>query len=129
MWALRGVVRGQVRGLAGVRAVTAGAVIAAAVLGSAGCAKFDAALGKQELVVAFRPGTSQAAMLKARSVCSNVPSATPEPTPRSANATSGVYDVRFRIDHASDADIARLEGCLSHFRSVQGVNVEQQGGD
>ena len=128
MRALRGVVRGQMRGLFDVRAVTAGAVIAAAVLGSAGCAKFDAALGKQELVVGFRPGTSQAAMTKARSACSNVPNATPEPMPRSANATTGVYDVRFRIDHASDADVARLEGCLSQFRSVQGVNVEQQGG-
>ncbi len=112
-----------------MRAVTAGAVIAAAVLASAGCAKFDAALGKQELVVAFRPGTSQAAMMKARSACSNVPNATPEPMPTGANATSRVYDVRFRIDHASDADVARLEGCLSHFRSVQGVNVEQPGGD
>ena len=129
MRALRGVVRGQIRGLAGVRAVTAGAVIAAAVLGSAGCAKFDAALGKQELVVAFRPGTSQAAMMKARSACSTVPNATPEPMPRTANATTGVYDVRFRIDHASDADVARLEGCLAQFPSIQGVNVEQQGGD
>jgi hypothetical protein len=133
MRALRGVVRGQirglVRGLVDVRAVTAGAVIAAAVLASAGCAKFDAALGKQELVVAFRPGTSQAAMMKARSACSNLPNATPEPMPTGGNATSGVYDVRFRIDHASDADVARLEGCLSHFRSVQGVNVEQPGGD
>ena len=129
MRALRGVVRGQIRGLADVRAVTAGAVIAAAVLGSAGCAKFDAALGKQELVVAFRPGTSQAAMMKARSACSNLPNATPEPMPTSASATSGIYDVRFRIDHASDADIARLTQCLSQFRSVQGVNVEQEGGD
>lgn len=112
-----------------VRAVTAGAVIAAAVLAATGCAKFDAALGKQELVVAFRGGTSQAAMMTARSACSNVPNATPEPMPRSANVTSGAYDVRFRIDHASDTDIARLEQCLSQFRSVQGVNVEQQGGD
>jgi uncharacterized protein YcsI (UPF0317 family) len=111
-----------------VRAVTAGAVIAVAVLGSAGCAKFDAALGKQELVVAFRPGTSQDAMMKARSACSNVPSATPEPVPTGASATSGVYDVRFRIDHASEADVARLEQCLSRFPSIQGVNVEQAGG-
>ena len=37
--------------------------------------------------------------------------------------------MRFRIDHASDADVARLTQCLSQFRSVQGVNVEQQGGD
>ena len=117
------------RGVVDVRAVTAGAVIAVAALASAGCAKFNAAMGKQELVVAFRPGTSQDAMMKARSACSNLSNATPEPVPTRANATSGVYDVRFRIDQASDADIARLEQCLSHFSSVQGVNVEQQGGD
>ncbi len=117
------------RGVVDVRALTAGAVVAVAALASAGCAKFDAAMGKQELVVAFRPGTSQDAMMKARSACSSLPSATPEPVPTAANATSGVYDVRFRIDQASDADIARLEQCLSRFPSIQGVNVEQQGGD
>jgi hypothetical protein len=116
-------------GVVDVRAVAAGAVIAAAVLTSAGCAQFDSALGKQELVVAFRAGTSQAAMMNARAACSHVPNATPEPMPTAASATSGVYNVRFRIDHASDANIARLTQCLSRFTSVQGVNVEQPGGN
>jgi len=134
MPALRGVVvsrpraaRGTARGHRPRRA--AAAVIAVAALALAGCAKFDAALGQQELVVAFKPGTSQATMLKARAACSHLPDATPEPVPTALNATSGVYDVRFRIDQASDADIARLEGCLAKFPSIQGVNVEQQGGD
>jgi len=52
-----------------------------------------------------------------------------EPMPTSASATSAIYNVRFRIDHASDADIARLTQCLSRFPSVQGVNVEQPGGN
>ncbi len=122
MPALRGVVGTRHRRLAG-------AVIAAAALTAAGCAKFDAALGKQELVVTFRPGTPQATMLKARAACATVPDATPEPVPTALNATSDVYDVRFRIDQASDADVARLEQCLSKFPSIQGVNVEQEGGD
>lgn len=111
------------------RTVAAGVVIVAAACCSAGCAKFDAALGKQEAVVAFNPGTSQATMMKVRSACSTVPGATPEPVPSGSNATSGTYDVRFNVQNASDADIARLTQCLSKFGSVQGVNVEQEGGD
>jgi hypothetical protein len=122
MPALRGVVGTRQRRLAGV-------AIAAAALAAGGCATFDAALGKQELVVTFRAGTSQATMLKARAACATLPHATPEPVPTALNATSGVYDVRFRIDQATDADVARLEQCLSKFPSIQGVNVEQQGGD
>ncbi len=111
----------------GRRAAVASVVIAAAACSAAGCAKFDSSLGKQEAVVAFRPGTSQDAMMKVRSACSGMPGATPEAVPAGANATNGQYDVRFRIDQASDADIARLTKCLSDFRAVQGVNLEQQG--
>jgi hypothetical protein len=104
--------------------------VAAVVAGSlAGCAKFNAALGKQELVVAFSADTSQATMMKVRSACAGVQGATPEAVPTSANSTNGVYDVRFNVSQASDADIARLEQCLSRFHSVQGINIEQEGGD
>jgi hypothetical protein len=101
--------------------------VAAVVLG--GCAKFNAALGKQEAVVSFRPGTSQAVMMKVRGACSGVPGTRPEAVPSGANATNGVYDVRFSVDQASDADIAKLTKCLSGFPSVQGINLEQQGGN
>jgi hypothetical protein len=109
------------------RTAVAGVVIAAAAGSAAGCAKFNSSLGKQEAVVAFRPGTSQDAMMKVRSACSGLAGATPEAVPTGSNVTTGQYDVRFRIDQASDADIARLTKCLSDFRSVQGVNLEQQG--
>ena len=111
------------------RTLVACGLAAAAAGGLAGCAKFDAALGKQELVVAFNEGTSQATMMKIRSACSTTPGATPEAVPTGANATSGAYDVRYNVSQASDADIARLEKCLSKFHAVQGINVEQEGGD
>ncbi len=41
-----------------MRALRRVVVIAVAVSALAGCAKFDAALGQQELVVTFRPATS-----------------------------------------------------------------------
>jgi hypothetical protein len=104
-------------------------VIAVAAGSAAGCSNFNNALGKQEAVVAFRPGTSQDAMMKVRSACSGVANARPEAVPAGANATNGQYDVRFQLDQASDADIAQLDKCLSQFPSVQGVNLEQQGGE
>ena len=115
------------RRVVGIRAAAALA-IGAAVLAVSGCAKFDAAMGKQEAVVTFTPGTSQAAMMSVRAACARIPGATPEAIPKDVNGTSGVYDIRFRVDSASNADIARLSKCLSQFRSVQGVNIEQQDG-
>jgi hypothetical protein len=111
----------------GIRAVAA-AAIGAAALAASGCAKFDAAMGKQEAVVTFTPGTSQATMMSVRAACAKIPGATAEAVPKDVNATSGAYSIRYRVDSASDADIARLSTCLSQFRSVQGVNIEQQDG-
>jgi hypothetical protein len=115
------------RRVVGVRA-TAAAVIGVAALAASGCAKFDAAMSQQEAVVTFVSGTSQATMLSVRAACAKVPGASPEAIPKDVNATNGVYDVRYRVDQASDADIARLSKCLSQFRSVRGVNLEQQDG-
>lgn len=110
-----------------VRAVAA-AVIGVAALAASGCAQFDAAMSKQEAVVTFLPGTSQATMRSVRAACAKVPGATPEAIPKDVNAANGVYDVRFRVDQASDADVARLSRCLSQFTSVRGVSLEQQDG-
>ena len=111
----------------GIRAAAV-AVAGAAALAVSGCAQFDAAMGKQEAVVSFAPGTAQATMVSVRNACAKVPGATPEAIPKDVNATSGTYDIRFRVDSASDADIARLSKCLSQFKAVQGVNIEQQDG-
>jgi hypothetical protein len=120
------------RRVVGVRTAAAAAVgvaaIGVATLPLSGCAKFDAAMSQQEAVVTFTDGTTQATMLKVRDACGNVPGATPEAIPTSINGTSGTYDIRFRVDQASDADIARLSKCLSQFKSVQGINLEQQDG-
>ena len=115
------------RRVVGTRTAAA-AVAGAAALTVCGCAQFDAAMGKQEAVVAFTPGTSQAAMKSVRAACAKVPGAPPEAIPTDVNGTSGVYDIRYRVDSASDADVARLSKCLSQFTSVRGVSIEQQDG-
>jgi hypothetical protein len=116
------------RRVVSTRSVATAAVIGAAALAAGGCSQFDAAMGKQEAVVAFKPGTSQATMVSIRDACAKIPGATPEAIPKDINATSGTYDIRYLVTQASDADIARLSSCLSKFKSVQGVNLEQQDG-
>ena len=108
----------------------AAAVVAAALLlpAAAGCAKFDAALGQREGVVSFKDGTPNATRLKVRAGCSHVPQAIPEPLPTDHMASDLLYDVRYRVDHASDADLARLQQCLQRFPSVVGIDIESPDG-
>jgi len=94
------------------------AVLAPAV---AGCASFDRALGKREAVVQFQAQTSNPARLKVRAACSHVPQAIPEPLPTDHLASDMTYDVRYRVDHASDGDLAKLQQCLQRFPSVVGI--------
>jgi hypothetical protein len=43
-------------------------------------------------------------------------------------ASDLLYDVRYRVDHASDADLARLQQCLQRFPSVVGIDIESPDG-
>jgi hypothetical protein len=103
------------------------AAAAAAVLSLAGCAKFDAALGKQEAVVQFKTGTTTATRLKVRAGCSHIPEARAEALPTDHLASDNLYDVIYRVDDASNAQLARLEQCLQKYPSVLGVDIQTPG--
>ena len=47
----------------------------------------------------------------------------PEPIVKSDLASDAVGDVRFRIDHADDKDIALLTECLNKQPGVVGVDI------
>jgi hypothetical protein len=92
-----------------------------------GCAKFDAALGQQWAVVHFNPNTSVTTLLTVRAACSHVPNVRPEALPKSRNPADMIYSVRFRTNHASDADLARLQQCLQRFPAVTGIDIQDSG--
>ncbi len=97
--------------------------VAVALFGSlAGCN--SSTLTKQELVVYFTqnaPASEHTAALKA---CAHAaPNANPEPILKSDLASDQVGDVRFRIDHADDKDIALLTECLNKQPGVVGVGI------
>lgn len=106
----------------------AAAALVLLTVATAGCASFDAALGKQEAVVQFQPQTPIAAMLKVRTACSHVPSAKPERLPEHMTAVAAGYEIRYLVTGASDADLARLQQCLEHFKSVAGIEFTSPDG-
>jgi hypothetical protein len=97
-------------------------LLAAAAL--AGCSQFDQALGQREAVVTFRPGTPVSQRLTVRSACATVHAVTAPPLPSDLSSPYALRQLTFRIDHASDADVARLETCLEKFPAVAGVTLQ-----
>lgn len=96
-------------------------------LGTAGCAKFDAALGQQWVTVAFQPNTPVATMLKVRAVCSHIPNVVPEALPSKRTAATMNGAVTYRTDNATDANMAQLQQCLQRFPSVAGMDPQDSG--
>jgi hypothetical protein len=90
----------------------------------AGCSQFDSALGQRQAVVTFRSGTSVAERLAVRAACAKTPSVIAQPLPSDANSPYALEQVIYQISKASDADVARLEECLSKFPAVAGVTLQ-----
>ncbi len=107
------------------RAVSCGLAVVLVGGVTAGCAGFDKAFGKREAIVMFRQGTPRSVRLVVRATCSHLPRARPEPLPTDQKLSDLLNDVRYRIDDASDADLSRLENCLTRFSSVRGVETPQ----
>ena len=100
------------------------AVVATAAVALAGCSQFDAALGQRQAVVTFRPNTPVSQRLAVRSACGKVPEVKAQPVPSDLKSPYALQQLTFRIDHATDADVARLEKCLDRFPSVVGVTLQ-----
>lgn len=95
----------------------------AAAVALAGCSRFDAALGQRQAMVTFRSGVPVSQRLAVRSACAKVPAVTAQPLPSDLNSPYALQQLTFHIDHATDADVARLEKCLARFPVVAGVTL------
>ena len=123
MRVLPGVVgAGRRRGLTAAGTAVVAVTVAAVAL--AGCSQFDAALGQRQAVVTFRPETPVSQRLAVRSACGRVPEVRAQPVPSDLNSPYALQQLTFRIDHATDADVARLEKCLAKFPSVAGITLQ-----
>ena len=107
----------------GRRLLAAGTMIAAAAA-LAGCSQFDAALGQREAVVTFTDSATLAQRMTVRTACAKPPNVTPQPLPSNMNTPYALAQVIYQINHASDADVAVLEKCLSKFPMVAGISLQ-----
>jgi hypothetical protein len=111
-------VRSRSRGL-----LAAGTMIAAAAA-LAGCSQFDAALGQRQAVVSFTDSATLAQRMAVRTACAKPPNVVPQPLPSNMNTPYALAQVIYKINQASDADVAVLETCLSKFPAVQGISLQ-----
>ncbi len=98
-------------------------------LALSGCAKMNAALSKQTAVVSFSSSTTVATELKVRTACSGIPNVRPTALPTHRTALNMLNAVQYDITHASDANIAELDTCLTKYKSVQGINFQNVADD
>jgi hypothetical protein len=91
----------------------------------AGCGSYATKLRQAEAVAVFAPNATVAQRLAARAACSHLQNVVPEPLATSGRKSDQVYGVRFRIDHASGQDLARLTECLQKQPGVVGVETPE----
>ena len=95
-----------------------------------GCAQFDKALGQQQALVSFKDGTPVSVRLQVRAACAKLPNVSAAPIPAGVPLASAVSEIIYQISqNASDADIARLQECLTKFPSVQGMDLQDASDD
>ena len=113
-----------------VRLLAVALAVGAAAMALAGCAKFDAALGQQQAIVSFRDGTPLAQKLTVRTACAKAPDVVAAPLPPDLGSSPyALQQVTYQIDKASDAEVARLEECLTKYPSVLGVTLQDSADD
>ena len=92
--------------------------------GLTGCAGMDKALGQQQAIVTFKDGTPNPVRLQVRAACGKLPNVTPSPLPSGVPQAVSLSQVVYEVDHASNADKARLQVCLAKYPSVQGLGFQ-----
>lgn len=93
----------------------------------AGCARMDAALGKQWVDVTFKPSTSATVIEQVRAACSHVPNVHPYPLAKHPTMLDRLAGVRFDTTSATDANVAQLQECVQKFSAVQGFTPGDTG--
>lgn len=80
-------------------------------------------LGQREAVVHFKHGTPRADRARVRADCASPPAVVAEPMGPGDRMHARLNDVRYRVDHASNSQIATMSACLTKYPSVVGVHL------
>ena len=94
--------------------------VVAIVASLSGCRQ-TASLSVQEIVVVFKPDTTQVDHVRVYDACKALPGISPEPLVTDSKYLATLQNnVRYRVDHASNAQLQQLYKCLGNDPSVAG---------
>ncbi len=92
----------------------------------AGCGTVDAALRQDFAVVIFKQNANVNELLQVRHACAHLPGAVLQAPPSGQDPLTAIYALRYDTSTATPADIAALHSCLQRFKSVAGVEFQNQ---
>ena len=85
-----------------------------------GCRQ-TASLSRQEIVVQFTTGATAADHARVWALCEHITNVDPEPlVTKSKYPATLLYNVRFRVDHATNLQLQQLFNCLKQDPTVSG---------
>lgn len=79
-------------------------------------------LGQRYATVHFENGTSYAERQHVQQACA-APRVRPEPMGPDDRANARYNEIQYRVDDATDGDIAALSKCLKRYPSVLGIDI------
>jgi len=100
-----------------------------AVGATAGCSRFDAALGQQQAIVSFKSGATINQRLAVRTACGKLPQVKAPSLPDLKKYPYALEELTFTVSSASDSQVANLEKCLNNFPAVTGVTMQDSSDD
>jgi hypothetical protein len=111
------------RHAAGRRRVRAGICgISALLLALTGCRQ-TSGLSKQEIVVHFTTDATAADHARVWALCQHIPNVDPEPLDTTSKYKATLlYNVRYRVDHATNLQLQQLFNCLKQDPTVSGYD-------
>jgi hypothetical protein len=103
-----------------VVAVISGSLLV--VFALSGCRQ-TSGLSKQEIVVQFTTSATAADHARVWALCQYIPNVVPEPLDTTSKYKATLlYNVRFRVDHATNLQLQQLFNCLKQDPTVLGTN-------
>lgn len=79
-------------------------------------------LGQRTATVHFKNGTSYAERQRVQQACT-APRVEPQPMGPDDRANARYNEIQYRVDDATDGDIAKLSRCLKRHPSVVGISL------
>jgi hypothetical protein len=106
------------------------AVAIVGLLTAVGGCSWSGSLQAREATVHFDRTSTPEQRAAARAACLDLPNATPEPIATDALSVRAQTEIRYRVDHADDHDLAVLYSCLEKQPGVLTVEtLELSGGN